>query len=368
MAFPSSPTNGQQHTENGRTFQYNGSNAWQLVANNSLHASTHASGGSDAITPASISAAPAANPTFTGVVTIDAGTVSAPALTTTGDTNTGVYFVGADAVAVATGGVLRQHWGSAGNIGLGTSASAARSVLVGKTITGATSAFGVIQQGAVQSDVTVGATGIYNILNAQAASFTCASYTHFLCASNALTGGAAVTTQIGYSVSSTLTGATNNYGYSGSIAAATGRWNIYMAGTAQNYFAGNVGIGTSRTTPATALDVNGVVTLALGTAAAPAIVPTGVSNCGVYFPSTSSVAISTAGTQRVAVDATGVGIGVASPGSPLDISGDNIRVRTSKTPASATDTGVAGQICWDASYVYVCISSNSWRRIAHAAW
>lgn len=49
MAFPGSPTNGQQHTENGRTFQYNGSNAWQLVANNSLHASTHASGGSDAI-------------------------------------------------------------------------------------------------------------------------------------------------------------------------------------------------------------------------------------------------------------------------------------------------------------------------------
>ena len=49
MAFPSSPTNGQQHTENGRTFQYNGSNAWQLVANNSLHASTHASGGSDAV-------------------------------------------------------------------------------------------------------------------------------------------------------------------------------------------------------------------------------------------------------------------------------------------------------------------------------
>lgn len=50
MAFPSSPANGAQHTENGRTFQYNGSNAWQLVANNSLHALTHASGGSDELT------------------------------------------------------------------------------------------------------------------------------------------------------------------------------------------------------------------------------------------------------------------------------------------------------------------------------
>lgn len=50
MAFPSSPANGAQHTENGRTFQFNGSNAWQLVANNSLHASTHAAAGSDPVT------------------------------------------------------------------------------------------------------------------------------------------------------------------------------------------------------------------------------------------------------------------------------------------------------------------------------
>lgn len=50
MAFPSSPANGAQHTESGRTYQFDGSKAWQLVANNSLHASTHASGGSDALT------------------------------------------------------------------------------------------------------------------------------------------------------------------------------------------------------------------------------------------------------------------------------------------------------------------------------
>jgi hypothetical protein len=57
MTFPASPTNGQQEAEGGRLFQWNGSNAWELVANVAGHAAQHATGGSDAITPASIGAA-----------------------------------------------------------------------------------------------------------------------------------------------------------------------------------------------------------------------------------------------------------------------------------------------------------------------
>lgn len=57
MTFPASPTSGQQATEGGRLYQYNGSNAWELVANVAGHAAQHATGGSDAITPASIGAA-----------------------------------------------------------------------------------------------------------------------------------------------------------------------------------------------------------------------------------------------------------------------------------------------------------------------
>ena len=52
----------------------------------------------------------------------------------------------------------------------------------------------------------------------------------------------------------------------------------------------------------------------------------------------------------------------------LDINGKLIRIRTSKTPASATATGNTGEICWDSSYVYICIATNTWRRIAHATW
>jgi len=48
--------------------------------------------------------------------------------------------------------------------------------------------------------------------------------------------------------------------------------------------------------------------------------------------------------------------------------GDQVRVQTAKTPASASATGVAGSICWDASYIYVCTATNTWKRVAIATW
>jgi hypothetical protein len=63
-----------------------------------------------AITPSSIS---------TGVVTHSAGTALLPSVTTTGDTNTGIWFPAADTVGLSTGGVERVRIDTAGNIGLG---------------------------------------------------------------------------------------------------------------------------------------------------------------------------------------------------------------------------------------------------------
>jgi len=37
-------------------------------------------------------------------------------------------------------------------------------------------------------------------------------------------------------------------------------------------------------------------------------------------------------------------------------------------PATATSAGEAGQIVRDANFLYLCIATDTWRRVAIAAW
>jgi len=63
-----------------------------------------------------------------------------------------------------------------------------------------------------------------------------------------------------------------------------------------------------------------------------------------------------------------VGIGTTNPTEKLDVDGDAIRIRTAQTPASAAATGTAGMICWDASYIYICTATDTWKRASLASW
>ena len=67
-----------------------------------------------------------------------------------------------------------------------------------------------------------------------------------------------------------------------------------------------------------------------------------------------------------------VGIGTTSPtissGVGLHLGGSTLRIGTARTPASSTATGNQGEVCWDTSYLYVCIATNTWRRIALTTW
>jgi hypothetical protein len=60
----------------------------------------------------------------TGVTTVSAGTVGAPAITTTGDTNTGIFFPAADTIAFAEGGAEVARFDSNGRLGVGNTSPA----------------------------------------------------------------------------------------------------------------------------------------------------------------------------------------------------------------------------------------------------
>jgi hypothetical protein len=61
-----------------------------------------------------------------GVTTVQAGTAALPAITTTGDTNTGLFFPAADTIAFSEGGAEAARIDSSGNLGIGTTSPAAR--------------------------------------------------------------------------------------------------------------------------------------------------------------------------------------------------------------------------------------------------
>lgn len=60
-------------------------------------------------------------PKGTGGVVFPAGAVGTPSITTTGDTNTGIFFPAADTIAFAEGGAEAMRISSAGDVGIGTS-------------------------------------------------------------------------------------------------------------------------------------------------------------------------------------------------------------------------------------------------------
>jgi hypothetical protein len=100
-----------------------------------------------------------------------------------------------------------------------------------------------------------------------------------------------------------------------------------------------------------------------------------ISNAGTTtLTSAASTApfIANIGASEAArIDSSGrllIGTSSDSGGALLQVNGDRVRIATAKTPASASDTGTTGEICWDANYIYVCTATNTWKRTTIATW
>ena len=145
----------------------------------------------------------------------------------------------------------------AGSLGIGTTSLGTQNLRLTKQITGATAYYNFRNDSQIQADVTSFATYNYAI-SSTAVSTTINFVTLYEANQGTFGAGSTITNQVGFHAQTTLIGATNNYGFRGSIPSGTNRWNIYMDGTAINYLNGALLIGTT-TDAGYKLDVNGSV-------------------------------------------------------------------------------------------------------------
>lgn len=172
------------------------------------------------------------------------GGAAFPSYTFAGDTDTGAYSPGANEWAVTTGGVQRVHVNATGNLGFGTAAVAAQGVTAGKDVTGATTAYGTRATSTVLADVTIAANLYQSAPATQATGFVLTNLRHYHALPVTVGAGSTITNQYGFQANA-LTGATNNFGFRGLLAAAATSWNLYMDGDAKNYLAGRLLVGTT---------------------------------------------------------------------------------------------------------------------------
>lgn len=45
------------------------------------------------------------------------------------------------------------------------------------------------------------------------------------------------------------------------------------------------------------------------------------------------------------------------------VANSGINLNNLTIPSSSNDTGTAGDIVWDSNYVYVCIATDTWKRV-----
>jgi len=166
-------------------------------------------------------------------------------------------------------------------LGVGTAPTPSQLVRVIGFTTGATTQFGSLFQANVDSGCTVAARGGYGEVKTAAGSYNTTTISSWWAQRPTIGSGATATNVVGFDCDIQTGGSSLNASFRGINAAASNTYNLYMSGTAMNYLAGNLGVGTS---PSSAIILN-VVAKATG----------GTTCRGQYFSPTFQSDVTTAG-------------------------------------------------------------------------
>jgi hypothetical protein len=244
----------------------------------------------------------------TGVATFSAGSAAAPAITTTGDTNTGIFFPAADTIAFAEGGAEAMRLDSSGNLGIGTTSPGSRLSVVGGSL--ATAGTGILAAGALTAGRLV-SDGVNATVNP--------IHTYFDSYAYEISAGSTSGYVTGVVVAARSFTGTGGEGVSFWTRSAE---RMRIDGS------GNVGIGTS--SPVDKLQVEG--NIYLGTTGrtiyqgSSADLTLQVNTGNIKFFRANGVS------ESMRLDSSGnLGIGTSSPGAKLDVQGANAYVRIKAT-------------------------------------
>ena len=336
-------------------------------------------------------------PTLTSItkITSGTGTAAAPAISPTGDTNTGVFFPAADTIAFSEGGVESMRIDSSGNVGIGTSSPAVKldvsnGNILGKEI--------LLQNGAASSPALGTTPSWYSPASGVAALSTNANERLRIDASGNVGIGTDSPTVISSNskildIVGNLSGAvrfertssTNpTYGYVGATNGAVELnaqsnsaivLSTYGTERARIDSSGNVGIGTTSPTIIASSskvldivgDLSGAVRFERTSSTNPTYGYVGATNGAFEINSQSNtpILISTYGTERARIGTTGnVSIGTATALSKLHVHGDlTLSNATTGTTASTSTITPPPTV---AGYLTVSINGTS-RKIAFYA-
>jgi hypothetical protein len=246
--------------------------------------------------------------TVTGVSTFSAGTVSAPSITTSGDTNTGIYFPAADTIAFTEGGVEAMRITSAGNLCVGSAdAGNAGAINVSVGLAGTT-------VGGLQLWSTTNSTHYVNFGDGTSGTDTYRGYVGYAHGSDSLLFGTSTSERMRIDSSGrVLIGTTSTYDFNGQA-------NLVVTGT------------SNLSTITIASTSSGYLAFADGTSGNDRLA--GIIE---YNHSSDFMGFRTVATERMRIDSSGnVGIGTSSPVTKLELAGTTSSTALKVTVTTAT--------------------------------